>query len=706
MLALSCLGSFLAMPVFYLLYSKNWVNHIALWTEQQELWVVRERKLELLQEFYVQSLPVTCGVIACAGALIVGLFGFRHVFSKKMVDQFHSIPVKRRDLFLAQYLNGFNIWLVPMLIGAISCAILSTFFVGDFVDWMVYVVKPLGLVICNLVITFLLIYHVVIVAVMMSGNILNTLVNGTIINFAVILLYCMMEAFCGMYFDTYYSFFEQNINNMFWTSPICSAIFQLYMYAAEEMLVFPVIMNILMILVLFAVGFGLYLVRPSELSEQGMKIKWVQVLFKSISTVLAGLAGWGIFYLLTESLAWQIFGTILAGVLCYGILDIIFHMDFKAFFAHKLQLGGTVLATILIGLTFFFDWTGYDAYMPKKENIEEIGIYVNGMGMNNNSSWQYDMSIENRINRMSYRDKEVIYKLLAELTGRESQYLGTGYSQTLYVRVTERNGKTYYRQYRIRKSHEEIIVPILCDESYVRSNVLIPQALIDDVRVTPETKGNIEIEAFAQYWYPDSEAFVKELMMAYNEDILENPELFIYQEDEVFADMYYRNSSYRTYIRIDFYESMERVKAVFEKYDYKKVLNPIEVEDVKQISMHVYLDKYKNESLKNAFGLEEEEKEVVSKADTSMVEHVLVEEVTETYEAEVYNAIFTEKQDIEEILGLVSFRSPNYRSIFRDAYSNAEIRIELKNGETFYVQMKTGIFPEKFLEYFDVISYQ
>ena len=152
MIALSCLGSFLAMPVFYLLVSKNWVYQVNRWMEEQEPWVVREYKLELLKEFYVQSLPITCGVILGAGALIVGIFGFRHVFSKKMVDQYHSIPIKRRDLFLANYLNGFLIWFVPMVLGAVSCAFLSAFFAGNFVDWMVYVVKPLGLLILNFVI--------------------------------------------------------------------------------------------------------------------------------------------------------------------------------------------------------------------------------------------------------------------------------------------------------------------------------------------------------------------------------------------------------------------------------------------------------------------------------------------------------------------------------------------------------------------------
>ena len=723
MLALSCLGSFLAMPVFYLLVSKNWTNQVYRWSENIELWAIRQRKLELLHEFYVQSLPITCGFILGAGALIVGIFGFRHVFSKKMVDQFHSIPIKRRDLFLANYLNGFLIWFVPMAIGAVCCGILSAFFTDDMVDWMVYVIKPMGMMIGNLVLAFLLIYHVAIVAVMMSGNVLNTLVNGTIINFVVILLYCMIEIFSGIYFDTYYSFFVENINYIYWTSPICSAIYQLYMFAMEKMLVFPVVMNVIMVIALFGLGFWLYMRRPSELAEQGMKIKPLQLLFKTCTTVLAGLAGWGIFYLLTESLAWQIFGTILASVLCYGILDIIFYMDFKAFFAHKIELVTTVVASILVGCMFFFDWIGFDAYMPQKDKIAEIGLYVHNLGFSNSSgNFDDDMSIESRINRMSYKNSEVIYDLLEVLTERDGNYPTEGSSQNIYVRVKEKNGKTYYRCYRLWATDEELILPILKDESYIRNNVLIPQNLIDNVKIV-EKSGNVELESNNQYWYVEEEAFVKDLMKAYNEDIMANPDLFIYQNDKVLANLFYRDSTYRSYFRIDLYESMEHVKEVLRKYDYQEVLKKVEAEDVKSIQIRVYTGKYSYETLKSALGLEEIAKDIVKeKQSAAEITYVVAEDgPTSEYKTEVaveavgveaydlsyeYNATFTDAKDIAELLEIMEFNTPNFRSMFRPRYSNADIHIEMKNGESYYVQMKAGIFPEKFLEYFDVISYQ
>ena len=718
MIALSCLGSFMAMPVFYLLISKDWYDYIERWTLEKEPWVVHEYKIDLLTEFYVQSLPITCGIILGVGALLVGIFSFRHVFSKKMVDQYHSIPIKRRDLFFANYLNGFLIWFVPMVIGGVSCAVLSGFFVGNFVDWMVYVIKPLGLTMVNLIIAFLLIYNVAIVAVMMSGNILNTLVNGSIINFVLILLYCMVEGFCSIYFETYYSFFEQNVLNIFWTSPICSAVFQLYMYAMNEMLVFPVVMNIVMIIATFVVGFWLYLRRPSELAEQGMKIKAAQLVFKGVTTVLAGMAGWGIFYLLTNSFAWQIFGTVLAGVLCYGILDIIFYMDFKAFFAHKLQLCGSVIVSILVGCLFFFDWIGYDKYMPEKDDIAEVGIYVQGIGITNTTN-AYDevLTIENRINRMSYKDKEVIYNLLEEVTGRETQYPINGSSSMLYMRVKEDNGKTYYRKYRLWKSDKELIVPVLRDESYIRANVLIPQVLIDNVTVDGDY-GKVELEGFNSYWNTDNVEFLKELLKAYNEDLLENPDLFIFQDDEILFSLDYRGGAEYVYLRPDFYESMEQVKDVLIQYGYDDIIaETVELEEIQSITMEVHVNKYHEKTLENAFGLADKSEQVKANEKEAVVIREAVAEITTTadyykgqiaaeyYEGYYYSARITDEKDIRELLEVISFNLPNYRTLFSADYSDADVIINLKNGESYYVHIKEGRLPERFLDYFEKTTY-
>ena len=92
-----------------------------------------------------------------------------------------------------------------------------------------------------------------------------------------------------------------------------------------------------------------------------------------------------------------------------------------------------------------------------------------------------------------------------------------------------------------------------------------------------------------------------------------------------------------------------------------------------------------------------------------MVDGPTVQYVAETkpepYAEYEYIAAFTDEKDIAELLELMDFNTPNNRSIFRGKYSNVDIRLEMKNGETHYVHLKEGILPEKFLEYFARVSY-
>ena len=716
MIALSCLGSFMAMPVFFLLMRQEWDDRIEGWSELS-LWNIDEYKLEVVSGFFQEYLTVTCGIILVAGALIVGIFGFRFVFSKKMVDLYHSIPITRKQLFLIHYVDGFLIWFVPMLIGAFICMIFAAFFLGDASAWLA-VTGKLMVTIGNLVIAFLLVYHVAIVAVMLSGNIVNTLLSGAIISFGVIAFYCMVEAFASTYFSTYYSFFGENLQNVIWASPIPGAIYQLYMWGMNEIQAVPLVMNLLMIVLLWIAGFAIYNKRPSELAEQGIKIKSVQVVFKTLVTCLAGMVGWILFYFITgeESIGWMIFGTILAAVLVYGIMDIIFHMDFKAFFVHKLQMAVTVVASIGIGFIFLFDLVGYDTYVPDKDDIVNMGLYIRNLGNN------YDNlnSATDRINSMEYTDQDVIYAFLEEMTGKETDYPINGSSATAYVRVTEKSGKTYYRMYRVWESDDELAAPILRDESYIKANILIPQGIINSVSVDEKDNGHVELENLLEYRVLDKVEPARELLVAYNQDILENPDLYIYQEEEVLASAFYRGKNdYYYYLHLDIYEGMEHVKAVLEKYGYDNMLNKPTSKDIESIQFNIYTNKEQEKNLKVFFGLEEasaeqdksSEQVIVLNPNSAEKTIIAVEDVElkQTVAAEYreyyYEATFTEDRDIDQLMEVISAQTPYSNSLFGADYcSSCDVILKLKDGDTRYVQIKKGVMPEKFLDDFVLTS--
>lgn len=59
-------------------------------------------------------------MITMVCAVICGLSGFFYLHSKKKVDLFHSIPVRREKLFAATFINGLLIYIIPYLIIYIS----------------------------------------------------------------------------------------------------------------------------------------------------------------------------------------------------------------------------------------------------------------------------------------------------------------------------------------------------------------------------------------------------------------------------------------------------------------------------------------------------------------------------------------------------------------------------------------------------------
>ncbi len=708
MIALSCLASFMAFPVVYLLAKQEWDRRLGNWYPGSG-WDMLEYKAESIEEFFNYYMTIGGGIVLGVGALIVGIFGFRYVFSKKMVDLYHSIPITRKQLFFVHYVNGFLIWFIPMLIGSAICAVMSFAFIGDFIAWM-STLDTLVITITNLVLAFLLIYHLAMVAVMLSGNILNTLVSGTIMSFVVLAIYGMYEGFASAYFDTYYSFWSDNLPKVIWATPIPGAIYQLVM-RCEGMKAFPCVMNILMAAFLFVISFVIYLHRPSELAEQGIKIKPVQIIFKTTVTILSGMAGWMFFGLLTDidSVGWTVFGTILASVLAYGILDIIFNMDFKAFFKNKIQLALTTIAGILIGFTFMFDWTGFDSYVPDKNQIADMGISINTLTLGGSLNRAY--SVEERIKDMEYTDEEVIYAFLDTVTDRERRYPLDGNSATAYVRVTEKSGRTYYRVYEVWESDEELVLPILRDASYVQTNFLVPEVVMDEMVFDGGNLDELTLEKTFEHWDIRDKEHAEELIKAYNADILANPDILIYQDDEIFAKVYYHHYGNNYYnLRLDLYESMENVIAVLKKYGYENILEEVSLKEIAKVEMDAYL--YDTNNLKVFFGLEEEAQTSESLKEPAAVINqggysgLGYEEVTytvdkaEAYKEYNYHATFEKGEDIAGILDIVTYHRPNNRSIFGPKYTNCDVVIWLKNGDNYYVQLKKGVLPEKFIDAF------
>lgn len=105
-------------------------------------------------------------MVVGAAAMILGLTGFLYLHSKKQIDFYNSLPVKREMLFTVKFLDGFLIILAAYLINmfaafGIFCG--NGIAAGDLFKMMFasFAVNMIG---------FLLIYVVMVIAVLLTGN--------------------------------------------------------------------------------------------------------------------------------------------------------------------------------------------------------------------------------------------------------------------------------------------------------------------------------------------------------------------------------------------------------------------------------------------------------------------------------------------------------------------------------------------------------
>ncbi len=189
MLALSILGSFLAGPVACLfVFSQEHTNRASNYKIiGDQVFNFNNDYLMTLSELHLERLSICrhylstyhlglMAFIACVGAAIVALFGFRYLYHKQMVDLYHSAPVSRGKLFLAFWLNGLLIWFVPALVNSLIVFVIIAIYMKGIFLGSIFAYTLLAMV--RLTLCFLIIYHVCLLGVMLSGNLFNAIISS------------------------------------------------------------------------------------------------------------------------------------------------------------------------------------------------------------------------------------------------------------------------------------------------------------------------------------------------------------------------------------------------------------------------------------------------------------------------------------------------------------------------------------------------
>lgn len=742
MLALSVLGNMLAIPVIYLIsvdYREGQVSVRSL-----------TYQMSTIAEFFGCGVLIFGGIIAVTGALITGLSGFRYVFHRNMTDTWHSIPIKRRTLFWVNWLNGFLIWFVPclasmgvtLLLGLSRLGLLKGRLTGLVLNeeerilasgWITggELVANAFISLLALTVAFLLVYHVVLLAVMLCGNILNTLVTVGTLGAGVCVIYYLFIGFCEEYFDTFIYTVGQEV--VTYASPLISSILLLFRRAVwadnGPAVVFwrDCIVNLVIALMLGALAFLAYLKRPSELAEQGLRMKPVRFLMQISVSLAAALGGWMLFYQIGDSmLIWGIFGAVLAGSVFFGVMDIVFHMEFKAFFAHKALMGVMVAAGIFTGLLFYFDLPGYDRYLPDREEIAEIAVYNNIRS--NADSYGYNVKDEKHpLNQVHIRDSEAAYAFLESVTDRKpveqnpnAQY-DMEYLEEVLVKVTLNSGRTYYRNYHVSSFNNDPACVLFTTPEYLDVNFKLGEKKF---RTMDLKRGDF----WKMYADRESDGLFEAVREAYDRDLEENPEAFIRGDGRLLccirlfeeaSDSIY-SSNYR-YLEV--FEGMEHTREALREQGFGWFAEPVDAEDIQEIRLELgYLHQNEGEALdlveiaREVYGVwsredsavEYEENAPEISAETMSGQSAASEDYPvypEEYVEEEFVLHITDKAEIQELLELISYDRGRYYNggAFRPNQVE-QVTIVFSGEQELSVNIPVGTLPEKYIQRFGTLQ--
>lgn len=719
MIALSSLGSFLVLPVAWLLAASDGYDF-------RYDFLPAEFPPYVVSAMFHNVLLIGGGFIAIAGAVIVGLFGFRFVFHKNMIDTYHSIPVKRRTLYGVCWLNGFLIWLVPFLICLSVTLGMATFYMLG-TPAQIWIPAMFAETVSNLlilVVVFLLVYHLVLTAVMVSGNVWNTLVSMMILGFGVVSIFGLGLGFFAYYIDTVY-LAALNPEPAFYGSPLLSAIILIYMkaqtdvFGASLFIVWkPLLINFCVMALLGILSWWLYKRRASELAEHGIRNKVFSAVLKFLVGLAAGMGGWMLFYLMVSHVGWGMFGLVLVGVLAFGVMDIIFNMDFKAFFAHKFQMAATIVCALVLCFCFYLDAFGYDTYLPDKEDIAEIAIYdTDCTNMSFYSSYENEM-MEN----LHFQDVDAAYAYLQRVTDREkgiepvsidedglAAKFNIHRSQLLATKVTLKNGRTYYRYYTITNNDLDVVWPLLSDEEYLEWNYVVHQNWA-------ESYDTIRRYCFGKSGYltDASEDTIWAIAEAYNKDLLENPETVLLNQGKLLTSLELSRSNYRGDYwfrsqRLDIYESMENTIAVLEELGLGDWVEQTDSGEISEIQLSVgnnigYIHSAPEliKVVRDYYGVYEGSGNAVTIDE--MVpggQEAYADLPPEMYDAGIlmYDSYLsiTSEDEIRELMQLMNRQTPQHTlSAFYKGYVQVNVIVD-GQGESVAYFIRKGDLPEKYI---------
>lgn len=385
----------------------------------------------------------------------INSFSYLHVKSK--VDFYHSLPIKREQLYLVNIINDVLIFAVPILVSGVLiciCSVTVSALNGAFVSAVV------DSFICYLL-SFLAAYLTAALAMIMTGNRLTALLGMAVFaSYFPLILREVIPVYSSLFFNSFVPTQKEG-HFLTYLSPV-SLSYRLtanYPYWSWSKNGKYVAALLVMIIILFLLCGVLYKKRSSEMAEKSMAFSKSKNVIRILLVIPFALyTGCALYSILMESSKiWVLIGTIIGTIFFHAFIEIIYQSDIRGMWAHKRQMAATALVSLAIVAIFWIDPIKYDTYVPKAENVESVSICLNHYPYSDFNNW--DDNMENDVMAIKGDGLSDILKDLSDVANaslEKSEHM---------VDVTYRmkNGKISRRSYAVPKVVQEAMAKKIYD---------------------------------------------------------------------------------------------------------------------------------------------------------------------------------------------------------------------------------------------------
>ena len=452
---LLALGFFMAFPMAELVMFDEW---------KVDGYTVRQIGL-LYENLWKDGLLFTGCFVTIFAAAVNGIHGFLYLYSSRKTDFYHSLPVKRSEMFWQKTWTGIVYTEVPYVVMAFAALC-----VGAFRGY--FSMKILGLAAVMLAVhllVYLLNYFAVVLAVVLTGKYLTgVMVLGIFFLYAPALGMVIRE-YRSIFYDTFWRATDYGLLKLLsdYLSPaLLGGRFAVNCWQEEGLR--------LLAAVLCAAGiFGVlsYMLYRNRTSESaGCSIISVKAakLFKFMVSVPCGLGIGVIFRSLPNTgdhrKIWWGFGLILGTVFSHGVIEVLYQGEFRKFLSKKLELAAVGILVLFCSLWYQLGLGKFDSYIPDRDQLKALNIGTEGIFRGSYapfirkiSDGEYEVTSGwyNEEQNLIFPEEEMneeFYGILSDIVSEQDKYSDGISSDSVWmgkfpVKYTLSSGRVIYREY-------------------------------------------------------------------------------------------------------------------------------------------------------------------------------------------------------------------------------------------------------------------